>query len=82
MHKLGLHVNPILEKVVGQIRVSLKESLPLKAKVKLLRDAFIAVQTRRNLTVGVKYLVDGIGAIKVVRNPWTTPYFNLEVLWF
>ncbi|KAL5960990.1 hypothetical protein TSMEX_011274 [Taenia solium] len=68
IRKLGLPVSPILEKVVGQIRLSLKESLPLKAKVKLLQDAFVAVQTRRNLTVGVKYLVDGIEAVKLIFN--------------
>ncbi|KAL5104341.1 hypothetical protein TcWFU_008541 [Taenia crassiceps] len=84
IRKLGLNVNPILERVASQIRVSLKESLRLKAKIKLLRDAFIAVQTRRNLTVGVNYLVGGIEAVKLIFNnetallaPVTQVYWQL-----
>ncbi|KAH9277950.1 hypothetical protein ECG_09700 [Echinococcus granulosus] len=68
IRRLGLSVGQVLERVVGQIRLSLKELIAVKAKVKLLRDAFIAVQTRRNLTVGVTYLVGGINATKVIFN--------------
>ena len=63
---LGLQVNEVLQSSLVLIRDNLVTMTAVGVKALRLRDAFVAVQTRRNLTKSIDGLVASVEVIKQV----------------
>ncbi|VDD79806.1 unnamed protein product [Mesocestoides corti] len=63
---LGLNENPILKRSAELIYSSLKTSQVVEEEAMKLRDAFVAVQMRRNLTNGIDYLLESVETVRVI----------------
>ncbi len=68
MISLGLGEDPILRRCVDLIRGNLDESKRVMAEAAILRQAFEAVQQRRDLTKRLDQLVFQVEATRKVRN--------------
>ncbi len=67
MISLGLGEDPILRRCVDLIRGNLDESRRVMAEAAVLRQAFEAVQQRRDLTKRLDQLVAQVEATRLVR---------------
>nr|CDS30534.1 conserved hypothetical protein [Hymenolepis microstoma] len=84
MQNLGLQTSDILQRCVNLIRDDLITLQQVSKTASKLREAFMEVQSRRNLTTGINGLVAGIEEVKktfsndsTILAPITPIYWNL-----
>lgn len=78
IENLGLPPSDILKQCVNLIRKDVVTLTQVDAEASKLRDAFIGVQNRRNLTAGIEDLVKGIEETKKVRGHFNPNAFIMR----